>query len=75
MLVDENVGVKAARELADCAGAVPWVEAGVFGAGELVFLDESIDESLRGCDVVLLGVEFVIVGGRDAAASAAGEDV
>jgi hypothetical protein len=28
-LVDENVGVRAARELADCAGAVPWVEAGV----------------------------------------------
>jgi hypothetical protein len=46
----------------------------VFGAGELVFLDESIDESLRGCDVVLRGVEFVIVGNGDAAASAAGED-
>ena len=74
-LVDENVDIRAARELADCAGAVPWVAAGRFGAGELVFLDESIDESLRGCDVVLLGVEFVIVRNGDAAASAAGEDV
>ena len=74
MLVDENVGVRAARELADCAVAVPRVEAWWFGAGELVFFDETVDESLRGCDVVLLGVEFVIVGGRDAAASAAGED-
>ena len=75
MLVDENVGVRAVRELADCAVAVPRVVNRVFGAGELVFLDESIDESLRGCDVVLLGVEFVIVRNGDAAASAAGEDV
>ena len=74
MLVDENVDIRAARELADCAGAVPWVEAGVFGAGELVVLDESIDESLRGCDMVKARIEFVIVGNGDAAASAAGED-
>ena len=73
-LVDENVGVRAVRELADCAGTVPRVVNRVFGAGELVVLDESIDESLRGCDVVKARIEFVIVGGRDAAASAAGEE-
>jgi hypothetical protein len=74
MLVDENVGVRAARELADCAVAVPRVEAWWFGAGELVFFDETVDESLRGCDVVCAVVEAVIVGNGDAAASAAGED-
>jgi hypothetical protein len=68
------VDIQEGRELADCAGAVPWVAAGRFGAGELVFLDESIDESLRGCDVVCAVVEAVIVGNGDAAASAAGED-
>ncbi len=73
-LVDENVGVRAVRELADCAVAVPRVEAWWFGAGELIFFDETVDESLRGCDVVCAGVEAVIVGNGDAAASAAGED-
>jgi hypothetical protein len=74
MSVDENVDIRAARELADCAGAVPWVAAGRFRAFEQVFLEEAVDESLRGCDVVCEVVEAVIVGNGDAAASAAGED-
>jgi len=46
----------------------------VFGSGDLVFLDETVYESLRGCDVVKVRIELVIVGNGDAAASAAGED-
>jgi hypothetical protein len=68
------VGVRAVRELADCAGPVPRVEARWFGAFELVLLKESIDQGLGGCDVVCAGVESIVKRNRDAAASAAGED-